>query len=171
MSEPEFSDEMLIRAIGGGELGAIEHLARRYEGALLGLARGVVGEASARDVVQETWIRVLRGARTFKGRSSGKVWLYRVCTNACLSERRRMARAPSRPSDAGRAASDDDQLHELRAALDRLDHGARMIVLLCYHRGLSHGEAAEALRIPMGTLKSRLHKALSRLRAAMEEQP
>ncbi len=164
----DIPDETLVRAIAAGDHAALEALAERYEPSLLGLANGLVGPASAPDCVQETWIRVLRHARTFKGKSSAKSWLYRIATNRCLTERKKTLRK-HRARDNTSPPKTDDRLADLRLALDTLDEKARAIVLLCYHQGLTHDEAADALQIPRGTLKSRLHAALKRLRNAMED--
>jgi RNA polymerase sigma-70 factor (ECF subfamily) len=55
----------------------------------------------------------------------------------------------------------------LRTAVGRLDEDRRLVVLLCYHAGMTHAQAAEILDLPLGTLKSRLHAALTELRAML----
>jgi RNA polymerase sigma-70 factor, ECF subfamily len=130
--------------------------------------------------VQDTWLRVIRSARTFDGRSSVKTWLYRILINRCKDLR--AARRPLQPDSRGREPNaldptigpaepfaDDSQA--LRAAVESLREDRRTIVLLCYHAGVTHEHAAEILGLPLGTLKSRLHAALTQLRAALAPEP
>ncbi len=201
------TDEQLLSAFVGGQSAALGELARRYERALLGLARGLLGgrEDLACDAVQETWLRVIRFGHQFAGRCSCKTWLYRIginqsrtlrssqaslereiCESALATPGENVADAqariqahssPSRPSgeSAGRGpavAADApalaaEQNHAVRRAVERLDLDKRVIVLLCYHGGMTHEQAAEILEIPLGTLKSRLHGALTELRASL----
>lgn len=176
------SDERLLADFAAGHRAALGELARRYETALLGLCAGVLGGARdlACDAVQETWIRVIRFASQFDGKSSFKTWLYRIAINQCLSLRRVNARSGCAVRDLGSVSHDRSvgiaQLPEstatvsesngvLRAAVELLPAERRDAVLLCYHAGMTHEQAAEILEIPLGTLKSRLHAALADLRA------
>lgn len=169
------SDHELMARFVAGERGALGVLAERYERPLLGLARGLLGgDASAAcDAVQSMWVRVIRYARGFQGKSEVKTWLYRILINECRDMKRarefpsttkhlRLARegmatkaVPSEGSDA------------LQTALARLGHERREVLLVCYHAGMAHEVAAEVLEIPIGTLKSRLHAGLNELRMAL----
>jgi RNA polymerase sigma-70 factor (ECF subfamily) len=178
------SDEKLLQRFVDGRKAALGDLARRYEGPLLGLAKGLLRgrDDLAQDAVQETWVRVIRFAHTFNGNAGLKTWVYRIAINQCrdlaaLATRRdaRNRAMESRESDDGKASPDaptiqaerDDQV---RRAVDTLDDAKREILLLCYHEGLTHVEAAEALEIPIGTLKSRLHAALDELRKRLNRE-
>lgn len=82
------TDEQLLRAFVAGKRPALAELARRYERPLLGLCSGVLasqGDRVACDVVQETWLRVIRFGGSFDGRSRFKTWLYRIAINQCRS--------------------------------------------------------------------------------------
>jgi RNA polymerase sigma-70 factor (ECF subfamily) len=167
----EPSDEALLSAFAAGDESALGELARRYETALLGLARGMLGGRNdlARDAVQETWVRVMRYGHGFQGRSSVRTWLYRIAINRCRDLAARDARRHppvARRGDAGPPppAGPTDDLATLQRAVDELAAAQREAVLLCYHRGMTHTLAAEILDIPVGTLKSRLHAALGALR-------
>ena len=83
------TDETLIADFAAGRRAALGDLARRYEAPLLGLAQGLLGgdAALAQDAVQETWVRVIRFAGQFNGRSSAKTWLYRIAINQCRNLR------------------------------------------------------------------------------------
>lgn len=165
-------DLELLEAFAAGEGEALGQLAQRYERALLGLARGYLGtDAAACEAVQEMWVRVIRHASGFRGDSTVKTWLYRILINQCHDQRareRRQERVKGRSSDDPvRVAPDPDQHVSLHEAVRALPEDRCVIVLLCYHRGMTHEQAATILEIPVGTLKSRLHAALASLREAI----
>ncbi|MFH1747283.1 MAG: sigma-70 family RNA polymerase sigma factor [Planctomycetota bacterium] len=178
------TDEQLLGEFQAGKNAALAELARRYEQALLGLTSGLLGgrRELACDAVQETWLRVIRFGNQFMGRSSFKIWLYRIAVNQC----RTLQTTRSEP-DVGDAVKDQadndnpperashaaDRNHTLQSAIARLEPDRRLVVLLCYHTGMTHAQAAEILEVPVGTLKSRLHAALNDLRASLatEAQP
>jgi RNA polymerase sigma-70 factor (ECF subfamily) len=83
--QAQVSDEALLDQFRRGDRAAFEGLARRYERLLLGLASGLLDgrDDMARDAIQETWLRVIRFAAGFDGRSSFKTWLYRIAINQC----------------------------------------------------------------------------------------
>ncbi len=188
--EPLNCDEAyLLRFVTEGDRGALGELAARHESALLALAGSILtgygleaGMAwgEAREVVQDAWVQVIRKGDTFKGKSSFKTWLYRVVINLCKNRATALNR---RQVGMARLMEVKRQLEEetadgvptvwlermetqrwLLEALQQLGVGQREILLLCYHGGMSHGEAAEVLEIPVGTLKSRLNAGLNELR-------
>jgi RNA polymerase sigma-70 factor (ECF subfamily) len=171
------TDEQVLGAFARGDDLALAELARRYEGPLLGLARGLLNgrEDAARDAVQDTWVRVIKSAKHFAGRSSVKTWLYRILINRSHDLRADLARmnghapnvAESVHEGAGSAAMAGERSDALRLAVESLPEDRRLILLLSYHEGLTHDAAAKVLDIPVGTLKSRLHGALEELRARM----
>jgi RNA polymerase sigma-70 factor (ECF subfamily) len=179
-------DEKLLTRFAQGDRAALGELAKRYERALLGLAGGLLNGSSvlAGDAVQETWLRVIRFADRFDGRSSFKTWLYRIAINQCHSLRangRATAQtiaganaaattsnaAPSAEPGPQKAAEAAESRTALRAVLESLAPEQRDVLLLCYHQGLTHQQAAEILELPVGTLKSRLHAALETLRGRL----
>jgi len=191
------SDERLLRAFAAGDDAALAELARRYERSLLGLARGLLGgDDLAREATQDAWVRVIRFAGRFDGRSSFKTWVYRIVINQCRDIRRKTRRRGHEPrrqhswpepvqgtshaagatgqeSCGGHGAAglaERERQATLRDAVARLPNDRRTLILLCYHDGVSHADAAEILRIPLGTVKSRLHAALAELRAALTER-
>ena len=170
------SDDQLLSAFVGGEHDALGALAERHERALLDLSLAILGSRDlALDAVQETWLRVVRHAGGFNGRSNVKTWLYRIAINRCrsmLASRSPVREtSPEEPADpAGdpvvRAAATDDA-QQLKRAVERLSPPLRETILLCYTHGLTHAEAAEAMDVPIGTVKSRLNAGLTGLRAAL----
>lgn len=175
------TDEQLLADFLGGHRAALGELARRYERPLLGLALGLLGGRRdlACDAVQETWLRVIRFGRQFSGQSRFKTWLYRIGINQCRnlqSAAGRSAAGDGEPALAGKPTLDPapeavaaraDQHDAVRRAVAHLPPDRQAIVLLCYHGGLTHVEAAEILELPLGTLKSRLHATLEELRATL----
>ncbi len=170
------SDEELIRAFADGSRDALGTFAQRYERRLLDLSQAILGSAElAADAVQETWLRVVRYAGSFNGRSSARTWLYRIAINQCrsalsarpwVSEEPGQA-APDVSNEPSQAAAMRDETERLKRAVERLSPPLRETVLLCYTHGLTHEEAAEAMGVPIGTVKSRLHAALENLRTQL----
>lgn len=177
MDDPDLT---LLRRFAKGQDAALGELAARYERPLLGLAMGLLNDRDlARDAVQETWLRVIKSARHFAGASSVKTWVYRILINRALDMRQdqKRFRIPPLTDDAmSPVPAPDLAAHHLengqllRHAVDTLTPDQRLILLLSYHDGLSHAAAAEVLDIPLGTLKSRLHAALTQLRARLSPE-
>jgi RNA polymerase sigma-70 factor (ECF subfamily) len=179
--------ELLRRYFAGGDRRDFAELAARYEAPLLGLAHGLLSGRSdlAQDAVQDAWMRVVRSGKHFEGKSSVKTWLYRIVINRCADLRARHARrgaaewsedhaaagtVPPLEAAAVVASEASDCRAGLRRVMETLPEGTRLILLLCYHDGLGHEEAAEVLGLPVGTLKSRLGRALEELRSRPEMQ-
>jgi RNA polymerase sigma-70 factor, ECF subfamily len=163
------SDEQLLGDFAKGDTASLGELAQRYEPLLLGLARGLLSgrDDLARDVVQETWIRVIKYARHFESRSSAKTWLYRIVVNKCHDAREATKRQANLSSNGSLPSAHDpapDLDNSFTRLLDAIPDSVRLILLLCHHQGLTHEQAAEVLGIPVGTLKSRQHAALQHLR-------
>lgn len=162
------SDEMLLARFVSGDDEALGMLAHRYERAMIGLARGLVGsDHLAREAVQETWVRVIRFASTYDGRASVKTWMYTILTNKCRDmrtterSRSRRERTRRRPDPAQPSAQLDSRIAD---AVSELEEPGRETLILCFCRGMTHSQAADILGVPLGTVKSRVHKAMARLR-------
>lgn len=169
------SDERLLArfARGGGESrAALQELARRHEHRLLGLSLGLCDgrEDLAREAVQETWMRVIRHAGKFKGKSSFATWVYRIAVHRCrdvMARERAVAKREKRAGSRPTPPSVGDT--GAREAVARLPLPEREVVLLCHMRGMTHEQAAAVLGIPPGTLKTRMTRAMGRLREVMGE--
>lgn len=167
----ERTDERLLRDFTRGDDGALGVLADRHEAGMLGLAKGLLGgsEALGVEAVQDAWVRVIRSASRFRGDAAVRTWLYRVVLSCCAEVRKREARARRRrlvvaPGDGG--GTD----HRLGAAMEGLTDEQRTVMVLCFGRGLSHTEVAAVLGVPVGTVKSRSHAAMERLRAVLGDE-
>lgn len=173
----ESGDAALLRAFIKGERSAFSTLAGRHERGMLGMARGLLGGdvERARDAVQEAWVRMIKHAGTYRGEASVKTWLYRILINVCLNERgrKRVRITPAAGVHAespSHTAEESEFAARVRRLVSDLPEDRRVIVLLCYHEEMTHEEAAETLGIPVGTLKSRLHTALTSLRASLHQE-
>lgn len=185
----EWTDEQLLLAYRGqGETWAFEELVHRYEGELYSYLRHYLGSAEmAEDAFQATFLQVHLKCSQFEPGRRVRPWLYTVATNQAIdaqrrNRRHRMASLDRRsteaehydagpladlldgkerdPGDLSQSAEDGESV---RQAVDRLPEPLRQAVVLVYYQGLKYREAAEALSIPVGTIKSRLHAAIGRL--------
>lgn len=135
-------------------------------------------DADAQDLVQEVLLRVRRGLATYRP-GSLEGWLSRITTNAFLDEVRRRRRRPTEPlperPDAVMASSADVEStlaartlpEELQAALASLPEDFRVAVVLCDVVGMRYEEIAESLGVPVGTVRSRIHRGRSSLRRVL----
>jgi len=150
------------------------HSARVYR-----LAYRLTGNPhDAEDLTQEVFVRVFRSLASYTpGTFEG--WLHRITTNLFLDQVRRKARIrfDALPDDAERLPSNDrgpaqvyDDTHfdhDVQAALDALPPDFRAAVVLCDLEGLSYEEIAATLGVKIGTIRSRIHRGRSQLRAAL----
>lgn len=170
--ERNAADHASLQAVASGDTDALGPLAARHERSMLGLARGLLGGSvsDAEDAVQITWANVIRSSGRFKGRSSVKTWLFHILVNECrdLAKRRRIVAnvesAQDRVAATSEQANDDDDTGRIRRAVLTLPQTQREILLLCFHNGLTHEQAASVLGIPAGTLKTRLRASYAALR-------
>jgi RNA polymerase sigma-70 factor (ECF subfamily) len=177
--------EALIRRCQQGDKLAVEALIRRYQNYVFRLCFLVMrNEQDAEDMTQETFIRAFRALPRFEIRQgvSFEAWLYRIAVNCCRSRmRRKWYQVLPWPDPAPQiVAEPDDQpdrlivqserRDEILEAVDSLGDKHRLVVILRYYAGLSNEEIAQALDIPSGTVRSRLHTARQRLRTLLGER-
>lgn len=165
-----------MAAVARGEEGALGLLMDRHAALIHGLLARMAGDpATADDLFQETWLRIVRAAPRFDPRRRFRPWALRIAANLARDEhRRRRVRLGEghRPAEEERAAEGGDpaEAGELRARVRALPGPLREALVLRYYGGLDEGEIAAALGIPRGTVKSRLHHAVARLRAGYREE-
>ena len=168
--------ELVVRA-RSGDRDAFARLVADAVGRLDAVARLMTRDTErAKDAVQETLVRAWRDLPTLRDPDRFDAWLRRLLVRACIDELRRWQRRgvievellelhhPQTP-DASVSLSERDALNR---GFRRLDPEQRALVVLVYYMGLPLHEAADALAIPIGTAKSRLHRSRETLRAALE---
>jgi RNA polymerase sigma-70 factor (ECF subfamily) len=162
------SDLQLIAAINGGDAAAFDVLYFRYRDWVVGLALRFTGsEDLALDVMQETFIYFLKKFPGFKLTANLKTFLYPAVRNLSIAARQKAQRYHSTESEQqslGELTTADAPPDELAVVLENLSEEHREVLLLRFVDGLALGEIAEAMGIPLGTVKSRLHNALEILR-------
>jgi RNA polymerase sigma-70 factor (ECF subfamily) len=150
------------------------------------LLRMTQNQVEAEDLTQETFIRVHRSLPTFRGESSLSTWLYRIATNVSLDHFRRSTTQQAKVAlpleetkPEGEWADEAPPSPEQRAAqaemsacvegfIQRLPPDYRAVLVLHDLQGLKNREIAEALDIPLSTVKIRLHRARNKLREALD---
>lgn len=138
-------------------------LVRAHAGAVAAYARAVASDPwTAEDAVQETFLRAWKYFDSYDGRGSFEGWLIRICRN-CLVD------LASRPLPEPRRALPDvavgpDSSHDVYDLLERLPLPQREVLALCGMLGYDYESAASLLEVPVGTVRSRLHRAREALR-------
>lgn len=179
----------LIHDAQRGDLNAFNTLVLHYQDILFNTALRVLGdEDQAADATQEAFISAFRSITSFRG-GSFKAWLMRTVTNACYDELRRRKRRPTTPlepeMDDGeevetprwladpnltpeQAAEADEVEHAIQHCLENLPTDFRTVVVLADIQGMDYVEVAASVRVPLGTIKSRLARARLRLRECLQ---
>jgi RNA polymerase sigma-70 factor (ECF subfamily) len=160
-----------------GEVPTWEEVARTHGRFLYNVAYRLTGkDDDAYDLVQEALLRVRKGLETYRP-GSMEAWLSRIVTNVFLDEVRRKRRRPIEvlPEDSERLLpstppadeATDNLSDDVQEALRRLPEDFRTAVVLCDVVGLSYEEIAEAISVPVGTVRSRIHRGRRLLREAL----
>ena len=165
----------VIERFRAGDPDAVRAIYREHAGAVHTVARSIVHDPElAADVVQLTFVKAWRAARTFEGNRQLAPWLYSIARHTAID----MVRSESRPTRGGHAPETDVGIQpetfertwerfEVRRAVDALPAGEREVVRLSHLEGHTHEAIAERLGIPVGTVKSRSGRAHKRLAAAL----
>ena len=162
-----------------GSRDAFRHLVERHQDTLYGTAVLMTGDKSvAEELVQDAFLDAWRGISGFRRGRPFKPWVVRILVNRVMSSRRRRTLPTAPLDDAERAPSASDVFESamrgerrdvVRQALGRLSPQHHEVVTLRYFADLTLREVADALRLKQGTVKSRLSRALSRLREELTE--
>jgi RNA polymerase sigma-70 factor (ECF subfamily) len=173
-------DDELVARLGMGDETALRVLYIRYAALVFTVAARITGSAAGEEVVQDVFMTLWRKHDTFDPkRGALKSWLCQLARHAALNVRRRQGREASNSdvADASEVADDslepDDALwmaHRqsvLRAAVNALPEREREALSLAYFDDLTHEQVSAALRIPLGTTKSRIRNAIQRLAPAI----
>lgn len=174
----ELDDDVLVaRASSGNDNAAFAELVRRHQGKVRGLLLRLTNNATlADDLAQEVFLRAYRGLVGFEGRSRFSTWLYRIAYNVFLNHRTRTREHNALPDDyESHAPAPEGELspqrydlrRDLAEAVTRLPERYRAVVTLYYLQDVSYPEIAEVLDLPLGTVKTHLHRAKKLLREHM----
>lgn len=172
------TDEELVRLFASGDTPAFEELVHRHENRIYSLCLRMLGRPEdARDATQETFLSALRKLPSFRGDAAFTTWLHRVAINASydiLRKRKRRAEE-ALPDDPGQAAGDvaetTAEAVDVQAALGRVPAEFRAVLVLHDVQDLPYDEIAEILDVPVGTVKSRLHRGRLAMTAALTGTP
>jgi len=171
-------DHQLIAQCLEGRSAAFGELVTRYQDRLYNSVYRLLGDGEdARDVVQEAFLNAYQSLRSFKGEALFFTWLYRVAVNAAISYKRKqktVARfggaGPAEPTDPSEASRPEHAMEmaeeekRVHAALNRLSPEHRVVLIMKDMDGQKYEDMATILQVPIGTIRSRLHRARLELR-------
>ena len=184
-------DAQLIAQALAGQTAAFGQLVQRYQERLFNTLVHVVGNAEdAKDTVQEAFVQAFLKLESFQGASAFYTWLYRIAFNAAITHRRRRGAMRSaeqnaaaagllrNSSEAGRQNAADgpsermereERCRQVRQAISQLPEEHRVVLVLREMDGCCYETIAEILDLPVGTVRSRLHRARMQLREQLKE--
>lgn len=177
---PDVGEEVLVADARTGQAAAYEELVRRHQGVAYRTAAMIVGATDAEDVAQEAFVKAYRALPRFRAEAPFRPWLLAIVGNEARNRQRSARRLGSAidrlaalgPADLASDPADQvvssDRRAALVAAIRTLPESDQLVICSRYLMELSEAETASALRCPVGTVKSRLSRALVRLRDAME---
>lgn len=178
-------ERALVAASRDGDPAALEALVRSHQDRVYGFAMRMCRNVEdAKDILQDTFLGVIRSIREFREESKFSTWLYRIAANACLKKRRRGVHDPTpeqelslddlmpRPDaegrkpeipdwsgDAERALLHGELSARMESAIDKLPRDYKIVLVLRDVEGLSAEETAQAVGLSVPAVKSRLHRA------------
>ncbi|MDP7163320.1 MAG: sigma-70 family RNA polymerase sigma factor [Phycisphaerae bacterium] len=184
-----FDDLALVRQFRKGDMEAFSLLVAKYQDRIYNmLLRMVARPADAEELAQEAFLRAMERISQFGGRSKFYTWLFRIATNLAISRQRRRGRikfhsldgpeeydgrgpralgtaqAARREASPLTAAVTKETNARVAAAIDELDEEFRLVVVLRDIEEMDYAQVAEVMDVPVGTVKSRLHRARRMLR-------
>jgi RNA polymerase sigma-70 factor, ECF subfamily len=180
------SDEQIVERALTGDAEAFGEIVQRWERRIFALAFGMLGrEEDARDATQETFLAAFRNLRAFRGEAKVSSWLHRIAVNQCITRQRRAKvrnestleteeeknaasfAAPIRYSPL-RVVEGRETTVAVRLAVNSLPVELRQVVVMKEFEELTFKEIADALDLPLSTVKSRLYTALKQLQMRLE---
>ncbi len=171
----------LLERIRRGDTGGAAELFERYSPALLRFTDRMLSDrASAEEVTQEVFVKVISRAHQYDGRAGVASWLFAIAANACRDRRRRDRRATVVPLEAVAEPSargegietliaSRERRHAVRQALSQLSDEQREALVLARYHGMPYAEIAETLGISVGAVKTRIFRAVETLKAHFSE--
>jgi RNA polymerase sigma-70 factor (ECF subfamily) len=178
------TDEIIVERALTGDAEAFGELVRRWERRIFALTYGMLGrEEDARDATQETFLAAFRNLRGFRGEAKVSSWLHRIAVNQCISRQRRSkVRSESaleeehetsfttpRSYSPAHVAEGRQETAAVRRAINSLPVELRQVVVMKEFEELTFREIADALDLPLSTVKSRLYTALKQLQMRLQK--
>jgi RNA polymerase sigma-70 factor (ECF subfamily) len=181
------SDEIIVERALTGDAEAFGEIVRRWERRIFALTYGMLGrEEDARDATQETFLAAFRNLRGFRGEAKVSSWLHRIAVNQCISRQRRSkVRSEAALDDEeekhassfvtsvsyspARVAEGRQETLAVRRAINSLPVELRQVVVMKEFEELTFREIADALDLPLSTVKSRLYTALKQLQMRLQK--
>lgn len=168
----------LLKRAQNGETVAVERLIELYQDSIYAMAVSFTRNPhQAEDLAQEAWIKVLGGLPRFRHDSKFSTWLYRVTMNTFLNAYRSIKREQEIVGTLSADSLDSDETQaglevslDLHHAVRQLPFEFRSVVLLRFVADLSYKEIAAVLELPLGTVQSRLKRALDKLNQNLEHE-
>jgi RNA polymerase sigma-70 factor (ECF subfamily) len=185
--ETATSDEQMVERALSGDADAFGEIVRRWERRIFALSFGMLGrEEDARDATQETFMAAFRNLRGFRGEAKVSSWLHRIAVNQCITRQRRAkvrsetaiedeaeknAAVFAIPGDESPARSAElvERTQAVRRAVCSLPPDLRQVIVMKEFEELTFQEIADALALPLSTVKSRLYTALRQLQMRLQK--
>jgi len=174
----DFDERGLIERCRTGDDIAFGELVERYKHLVYGMVWRLTSDRTQTDdLAQEVFLKVYRGLPYFRGEARLSTWIFRIVSNVCSEARgRRSAEIPDSPAILERGSPDgafaDLELRDrLDKAIAKLPDQYRFLIAAHYLKGVQYDALAEALEIPIGTVKTHLHRAKRRLRELLNDVP
>jgi RNA polymerase sigma-70 factor, ECF subfamily len=178
------NERELVERCRSGDERAFQELIDLYKDLVFALiARTVQDRSRAEDLAQDVFLRIHRGLPYFRGEARLSTWIYRIVANVCLQDQTRphaagpsvslddeKTRARVTPSAADPQFGDLELRDRLEKAIARLPANYRLLIAAHYLDGVQYEDLAEALQLPLGTVKTQLFRAKQQLRRLLETE-
>ena len=172
------TERALVERCRAGDDDAFRELVDLYKNLVFALiARTVQDRGRAEDLAQDVFLRVHKGLPYFRGEARLSTWIYRIVANVCVQPPTRPRavsldddRTRVQPAAADRQFGDLELRDRLEKAIARLPANYRLLVAAHYLDGVQYEELADALQLPLGTLKTHLYRAKQQLRRLLETE-
>ena len=174
------NDQALVERCRQGDEGAFQELVDGYKELVFALiARTVQDGSRAEDLAQDVFLRIHRGLPYFRGEARLSTWIYRIVVNVCAQAQAPTARtiSPSGDPSAGAAPAvlnrrfgDLELRDRLEKAIARLPANYRLLIAAHFLDGVRYEDLADALSLPLGTVKTQLYRAKQQLRRLLETE-
>lgn len=170
----DFDEEGLIERCRTGDDVAFGELVERYKHLVYGMVWRLTSDRSrTEDLAQEVFLKIYRGLPYFRGEARLSTWIFRIVSNVCAQDRAQRRAETSTdsirdPGVADAAFADLELRDRLDKAIVQLPENYRLLIAAHYLEGVQYEALAEALDIPIGTVKTHLYRAKRRLRELLQ---